>query len=136
MQSHVAGRCSPSNLEACSSAIEASTGIYLQRMSDLAGQKIDLAEWTKYWAFDTNSTINFGRDFGFMKKGGDIKGIITGNDTGFHVGALIGQVPWVNRFILENKALMRLLAYLAGTTDPTADFVEVMQDGSSITLAC
>ncbi|KAI4156816.1 MAG: hypothetical protein L6R39_001012 [Caloplaca ligustica] len=68
--------------------------------------------------------MNFGRRPGFMEEGRDIRGIIQGNDNGFHVGALIGQVPWVNRFLLENKLLMKILAFTAGVVDPTADFVE------------
>lgn len=126
MQSHTASRfSSPANLHAANVAIDACVGEFLQRMTAMQGHRIDLGDWAKYWAFDTNSKIKFGRPFGFMAKGGDISGIITGNDNGFRVGSLIGQVPWLNRFLLENKILMRLLNNFAGITDPTADFVDV-----------
>ena len=126
MQSHVTGRFAPNILGASKAAIEDCIQIFVQRMTELAGQRIELGDWAKYWAFDTNSKMNFGQCFGFMAEGGDIKGIITGNDNGFHVGALIGQIPWLNTFFLENKVLMRFLACFAGITDPTADFVEVI----------
>lgn len=100
-------------------------------MRERAGQKIDFGIWAKYWAFDTNAHMNFGRRPGFMEEGRDIRGIIQGNDNGFHVGALIGQVPWVNRFLLENKLLMKILAFTAGVVDPTADFVEVWRSDLS-----
>ena len=125
MQSHTVGRFAPGMLAASKTAIEKCVFTFVRRMKEFEGQRIDLAVWTKYWAFDTNSTLNFGRDFGFMAQGKDIKGIIQGNDQGFHVGALIGQVPWLNAFFLENKKLMRFLSLTAGVTDPTADFVEV-----------
>ncbi|KAI4159126.1 MAG: hypothetical protein LQ342_006830 [Letrouitia transgressa] len=129
MQSHTASRfSSPANLHAANVAIDACVGEFLQRMTAMQGHRIDLGDWAKYWAFDTNSKIKFGRPFGFMAKGGDISGIITGNDNGFRVGSLIGQVPWLNRFLLENKILMRLLNNFAGITDPTADFVDLIKE--------
>ena len=125
MQSHVTGRLTPNNLGASQAAIEKCIQLFIERMRKLKGQRIDFGDWAKYWAFDTNSAMNFGQEFGFMDRGGDIKGIIKGNDIGFHVGALIGQIPWLNTFLLENKVLMRSLSYFAGISDPTADFVEV-----------
>ena len=125
MQSHVAGRYTPDNLRSSKAAIEDCIEVFVQCMTELAGQRVDLGTWSKYWAFDTNSTMNFGKGFGFMTRGGDIENIIAGNDYGFHVGALIGQVPWLNKLLLENKVLMRILGYCFGITDPTANFVKV-----------
>ncbi|KAI4125117.1 MAG: hypothetical protein LQ338_004445 [Usnochroma carphineum] len=72
--------------------------------------------------------MNFGQRCGFMEEGRDIRGIIRGNDNGFRIGALIGQVPWINEFLLENKLLMKMLASTAGIVDPTADFVELIKE--------
>ncbi|KAL8828585.1 MAG: hypothetical protein Q9191_002503 [Dirinaria sp. TL-2023a] len=127
MQSHVAGRLTPNNLRASKAAIEDCIQVFIQRMTDMEGQSVDLSNWSKYWAFDTNSTMNFGHGFGFMIQGGDIQNIIAGNDRGFQIGALIGQAPWLNTLLLENKVLMRILAYCCGITDPTADFVKLIK---------
>lgn len=99
---------------------------FVQRMTELAGQKVGLRDWAKYWVSDTNSQMKFGPCFGFMAKGGAIKGIVIGNDNGFHVGALFGQVPWLNTFSLEDINLTRSLAYFAGMTDPIADYVKMI----------
>ncbi|KAI4198437.1 MAG: hypothetical protein LQ350_005297 [Teloschistes chrysophthalmus] len=129
MRSHVKGRFAPANLLASQAPIDDCIDIFIQRMKELGGERtVDFEIWAKYWAFDANSAMNFGRPFGFMAKGEDIQGIIRGNDRGFRFGALIGQVPSLNKFLLENKALMRFLSYTAGITDPTADFVTMIKE--------
>lgn len=126
MQSHVTGRFAPNVLGASKATIENCIEFFVQRMTELAAQRVEHWRLGSVLAFDTNSKMNFGQCFDFMAKGGDIKGNVTSNDNGFHVGALFGQIPWMNTLFLENINLMRVLAYFAGTIDPTADFVEVI----------
>ena len=97
----------------------------MDRMSQLIAHDIDFAEWAKYWAFDVNSAFEFRQSFGFLTKGGDIKGIIKGVDKGFHYGAIIGQMPWLNSWFFENKILMKFLASYADVPDPTTDIIQV-----------
>ncbi|KAL8951371.1 MAG: hypothetical protein Q9222_002648 [Ikaeria aurantiellina] len=127
MQSHMAGRYSPKNMEMSRSSIEHCVDLFVDRMTGTAGQRVDFGSWAKYWAFDTNAMMNFGRPFGFISCGRDLNNIITGNDIGFRIGALIGRVPSFNRIILENKALMRFLSVTIGMSDPTADFVKLIE---------
>lgn len=125
MQSHVAGRFSASSLQSCETLIDDCTNAFMGRMSQLITHDIDFAEWAKYWAFDVNSAFEFGQSFGFLTKGGDIKGIIEGVDKGFRYGAIIGQMPWLNSWFFENKILMKLLSSCADIPDPTTDIVQV-----------
>lgn len=94
-------------------------------MGNFQGKPVDLAAWAKYWAFDVNSAVILSHSFGFLEKGGDIRGIIQGVDEGFHYGALVGQMPWLNSCFFENKFFMKLLAVIADVPDPTTDIVEV-----------
>ncbi|KAL9079115.1 MAG: hypothetical protein Q9157_001999 [Trypethelium eluteriae] len=132
LASHVAGRfSSPLNLAASESMIDKCVALFVAKMRDAGGQTIDLGTWLKYWAFDTNSGFCFGSPVGLIAAGEDLNGMIAHTETGFRIGALVGQVPRCNRFFLGNKAVMRLLKRV-GVEDLTTFLVKVLADNATL----
>lgn len=125
LQTQVAHRFCGENDQLAERAIDRSTAIFLRKMRQHQGSTIDLEPWLKFWAFDTNAAIEFGRCLGFQEAEDDIQDIIRGVDAGFRLGVLVGQVPWINGWLIENHYFMSALRTLTGIPDPPKDLTRV-----------
>ncbi|KAF4547722.1 Cytochrome P450-like protein 71 [Elsinoe fawcettii] len=81
----------------------------LREISTGKKNSIDAVAWMQYFAFDVLGQINFSKDLGFMKKGGDVDGIISAIHGILGYVSLIGQIPFVHKFLLGNPLLPKVL---------------------------
>ncbi|KPM41703.1 hypothetical protein AK830_g4860 [Neonectria ditissima] len=101
--------------------------IFTEAMLDLQGQVVDLGEWVQWYAFDVIGAITFSRRFGFMEKRQDINHVIAGLETGLLYAGIVGQVPWLHRFLLGNVTLRRISRIL-GAWDPILIVTDMVLD--------
>lgn len=84
------------------------TRILQGKLDNLQGQDIDFGTWLHWYAFDVISDITFSNRLGFMEREEDVHGIIAAIEGRLFYNAIIGQVPWVNRWLLGNDFVGRL----------------------------
>jgi hypothetical protein len=90
------------------------------------GQIIDITEWCHYWVYDVASNYTFGRSFGFLDQGSDIRQMIKGADAGFQYATLIGQIPFLHPWLLGNHTIMRFMRSLPlDLPDPATEILKV-----------
>ncbi|KAF2219367.1 cytochrome P450 [Elsinoe ampelina] len=92
--------------------------LLLARLSEVSAEKrsaIDAVAWMQYFAFDVLGQINFSKDLGFMKKGGDVDSIIAAIHGILGYVSLIGQAPLMHKFLLGNPFLPKLLPSIEKT---------------------
>ncbi|KAH7136224.1 cytochrome P450 [Dactylonectria macrodidyma] len=101
--------------------------IFTEAMLDLQGQVVDLGEWVQWYAFDVIGAITFSRRFGFMEKRQDINHIIAGLETGLCYAGIVGQMPWLHRYLLGNLTVRGIFRKL-GVRDPIHIVTEMVLD--------
>ncbi|KIX01166.1 uncharacterized protein Z518_08891 [Rhinocladiella mackenziei CBS 650.93] len=90
-------------------------------MTDLVGKPVDLGTWLQWYAFDAIGAITFSSRFGFMEERRDIENMIEGIDFGLFYAGIVGQIPFLHRFLLGNMTLMNIRSRLAPhAPDPVA----------------
>ncbi|KAK3307745.1 cytochrome P450 [Chaetomium strumarium] len=85
--------------------------VLLQRLRDVSdgGKKpIDPVAWMQYFAFDVLGEINFSKDLGFLEAGSDKDGVIGAIGGILVYVSLIGQIPYLHKFLLGNPLLAKL----------------------------
>lgn len=70
---------------------------------------IDVASWLMYFAFDAIGRLNFSEDLGYLATGSDIEGRITGTALVLTYLSVVGQAPWLHKFMFGSATLQRLL---------------------------
>ncbi|KAG4257724.1 hypothetical protein FPRO04_07945 [Fusarium proliferatum] len=71
------------------------SAIFLDAMRDLEGQKLDLAHWLQWYAFDVIGSITFQRRFGFLERRHDVDEMIGKINHGLELVKNIGQSEWL-----------------------------------------
>lgn len=71
------------------------TTIFLDAMRDLEGQRLDLAQWLQWYAFDVIGGITFQRRFGFLERRHDVDEMIGKINHGLEFVKIIGQSEWM-----------------------------------------
>ncbi|KAH9229420.1 hypothetical protein K456DRAFT_1764567 [Colletotrichum gloeosporioides 23] len=61
----------------------------------------------QFYAFDVITELTCGRPFGFMRQGCDLEGIITALNIAMDYNAIVGQVPWLDRWLKKNPIICR-----------------------------
>ena len=64
---------------------------FIQAMLDRNERTVNFGQWAQYWAFDVTSHIIFGSPYGFMRKGGDIGGLLGALNLGLRYCAYGGR---------------------------------------------
>ncbi|KAF5486474.1 Cytochrome P450 monooxygenase vrtE [Colletotrichum fructicola] len=82
------------------------------------GVPVSLFEWFQFYAFDVITELTCGRPFGFMREGRDLEGIIAALNTAMDYNAIVGQVPWLDRWLKKNPIICRF----SRSTGPVALF--------------
>ena len=65
-----------SQLKRKESEIDGLVGQLLSQLDDSSGKPVDLPRAIHYFTFDAGGVFSFSRPFGFLKKRGDIDGIL------------------------------------------------------------
>ncbi|KAL9567270.1 hypothetical protein ACKAV7_008512 [Fusarium commune] len=71
------------------------SAIFLDAMRDLEGQRLDLADWLQWYAFDVIGSITFQRRFGFLERRHDVDEMISKINHGLEFVKNIGQSEWL-----------------------------------------
>lgn len=104
------------------------TDIFIAAMKDLEGRPVDLGTWLQWYAFDVIGAITFQRRFGFMEQRQDVLNMIGSIDGALRYGAVVGQVPAVNGWIMGNRYVSKFLS--------TQPFVDVPDPLRAIVRVC
>ncbi|KAL9121278.1 MAG: hypothetical protein Q9187_002163 [Circinaria calcarea] len=95
-------------------------GVFIQAMNDMKEQPVDFKSWAQYWSFDVTSQMIFGCPYGFMRKRGDIDGLLSRMNLGLRYAAIIGQVPELHPWLVGNNTVMSFLSRFHSFPNPTA----------------
>jgi hypothetical protein len=86
--------------------------LFLKRSGELSddGKKaFDIGTWLQYFTFDALGEINFSEQLGFLETGTDVGKSIGTIDGLLAYLSIIGQAPWMHKFLLGNPLLHRIL---------------------------
>ncbi|KAH7066850.1 benzoate 4-monooxygenase cytochrome-like protein P450 [Paraphoma chrysanthemicola] len=85
--------------------VDSCTSFFLQRTEDLfakTGQVCDLSTWVQYLAFDVIGEITWSKRLGFVEQNKDFSNIIHTVNSFQGYGAVVGQIPWWDSFLVKN----------------------------------
>ena len=82
--------------------------ILSQKLSMMPNRDIDLGEWLHWFAFDVITSITFSNCLGFMEREEDISGIIDAIGGRLCYNSVVGQAPWLHKFLLGNPIIAAL----------------------------
>ncbi|KAM0344461.1 hypothetical protein ACHAPU_007433 [Fusarium lateritium] len=66
------------------------------------GHVCKMDNWLAYYAWDAAANISFGRDYGFMEKGGDVENIMAESKAGLKYFTPVSQIPWLDEWLDKN----------------------------------
>lgn len=84
------------------------TRIMEAKLDALQGQNIDFGTWVHWYAFDVISSITFSNRLGFMEREEDVNGIIAAIEGRLFYNSIIGQIPWMHKWLLGNNLVSSL----------------------------
>jgi hypothetical protein len=118
----VASLFAMSNMRNYEPYVDECTQLFMDAMRDLKGQKVDLAVWLQWYAFDVVAGLTFQRRFGFLEQRTDVNDMIGQLDAGLDSIRVLGQYP-----VLDGPAkwLLKQVLPLMGRYDPGIKFVQV-----------
>ncbi|KAK5175018.1 uncharacterized protein LTR77_000154 [Saxophila tyrrhenica] len=105
----VAGAYAMSALRELEGGVDECTEIFMGKMEERVGGEVDLGVWVHWYAWDTITTLTFSNRLDFMAREQDIQGIISAINARLKYNSIIGQAPWLHKYIFGN----RFAAYLA-----------------------
>ena len=79
-----------------------------RKLDGLQGADIDFGTWLHWYAFDVISSITFSNRLGFMEKEEDVNGIIAAIEGRLFYNSIIGQVPWMHKWLLGNTFVSKM----------------------------
>ncbi|CAG9945194.1 unnamed protein product [Clonostachys rosea f. rosea IK726] len=108
MKKNAANAYSTNGLIQMESWIEPVTERLVRKLRRQAGQPVDIACLLKDYAMDAVFAVTFGRDFNYVEEGDVLKmyGVL---ETVSDYMAVIGQVPWMHKFLLARPLVARLV---------------------------
>lgn len=86
--------------------------LFLQRIDEVGegGKKpFDIGSWLQFFTFDALGEINFSEQLGFLETGTDVGKSIGTIDGLLAYLSVVGQAPWMHRFLLGNPVLPHVL---------------------------
>jgi hypothetical protein len=127
LKSQVAFLFSMTNMRNYEPHVDECNEIFADAMAEMAkrNEVVDLAVWLQRYAFDVIGNITFQRKFGFMENAEDVDDMIHGLDIGLGYVKIIGQLPRLHPWIMDNKLVMSVLAWLLNLNDTMAKFLKV-----------
>jgi hypothetical protein len=89
--------------------------LWRNRLLELAGDKpFDFSKWTNYLTMDVITRIAYGHEFGFLRTGADVEGILEALQAGFEVLTVLSMVSIIPKFLFS--APVQKLLPLDGTS--------------------
>lgn len=88
--------------------------LFLRRIDEVSegGEKpFDIGAWVQYFAFDALGEVNFSEQLGFLETGTDVGNSIATIDGLLKYLSIIGQAPWLHKFLLGNPLLHRFVPF-------------------------
>ena len=82
---------------------DACISILQSKFTSKLSQEIDLGVWLQWYAFDVITSVTFSNRLGFMERETDVEGIINAIEGRLAYNSVIGQVPWLHNFLLNNS---------------------------------
>ena len=122
LKTPVASLFAMSNMRNYEPYVDECTQLFADAMRDLEGQKVDLAVWLQWYAFDVVAGLTFQRRFGFLEQRKDVNDKIGQLDAGLDSIRVLGQYPVLNG---PAKWLLKQVLPLMGRYDPAVEFVQV-----------
>ncbi|KAI9925112.1 hypothetical protein ASPWEDRAFT_176383 [Aspergillus wentii DTO 134E9] len=103
MRRKVAAMYSMTSLVAYEPFVDNCVGIFKERLEEFAseGTVIDVAHWVQCYAFDVIGEITFGKRFGFLDRGEDIRDVMAFLDLSFTVSSYSGLYIWLRPYFLR-----------------------------------
>lgn len=77
--------------------------ILISKLNRKQGQSVDLGTWLHWYAFDVITSLTFSTRQGFMETETDVDGIINAIEGRLVYNSIIGQVPFLHKFLLGNN---------------------------------
>ncbi|KAK1775550.1 cytochrome P450 [Copromyces sp. CBS 386.78] len=70
----------------------------------------NLVRWLQFFAFDVIAEITYSKRLGFIDREEDVDGIIESLDNAFDYSAVVGQMPWLDRWVGKQNPIKRMLS--------------------------
>ncbi|KAF4552350.1 Cytochrome P450-like protein 40 [Elsinoe fawcettii] len=67
------------------------------------GTKCPIDIWLHYAAWDLIAAITFSHDFGFLRTGSDVRGLIRQSERSLDYMSSVGQIPWLDAWVGKNR---------------------------------
>lgn len=89
-----------------------------------SGKKCNFVRWLQFFAFDVIAEITYSKRLGFIDREEDVDGIIESLDKAFDYSAVVGQMPWLDRWVGKQNPVKRILSRwgVSQSTSATARF--------------
>src|SRR6187402_3033735 len=95
--------------------VDSCSELFFKRIDELyadTGEAMDLGVWLQLYAMDVIAEITFGQRFGCMDQGGDVGNLISTIDGFLVYASLVGQVPYLHKFLFGNPVLPYIMPSL------------------------
>jgi cytochrome P450 len=89
--------------------------LFLKRIDEVTDNGVkpfDIGAWVQYFAFDALGEVNFSEQLGFLETGTDVGNSIATIDGLLRYLSVVGQAPWMHKFLLGNRLIHKLLPFL------------------------
>ena len=86
--------------------------ILQKKLDSYHGTVIDFGEWLQWFSFDVITSIVFSNRLDFMNQEKDVSGIINAIEGRLVYNSIIGEVPFMNKFLLGNSVISALANYI------------------------
>lgn len=89
--------------------------LFLRRIGEVTEHgklPFDIGQWVQFFTFDALGEINFSEQLGFLESGADVGNSIAAIDGLLRYLSIIGQAPWMHKFLLGNKYIHKMLPFL------------------------
>jgi len=86
------------------------------------GGLLDLPKRMHWYPFDVTGGLVYGVQYDFMEGRSDVDGIIRSADHFLDCGQFVGQMPWLDKLLLNNP----LLLWLNGRATSLADRIQLL----------
>src|SRR5690554_5706876 len=86
--------------------------LFLRRIEEVGengAKPFDIGTWLQYFTFDALGEVNFSEQLGFLETGTDFGKSIGTIDGLLAYLSVIGQAPWMHKFLLGNPILPKIL---------------------------
>jgi Cytochrome P450 len=111
----VAAAYSTSTMRDFEPLVDSCIALLERKLAENQDQHTDLGRWVHWFAFDVISEITFSNRLGFMEEERDVAGIIGAIEGRLAYNCVVGEVPWLNKYLLGNATVARIASACSRT---------------------